>query len=96
VTDFDKLETRTHAFYVNRNGVVFEPGNWVRYVPTHAWGNVHHPDCQDGVVKRYSNDGKTVFVLYDNEACKMMTGNEPYTAQGTDRDDLVYIGRRRR
>ena len=73
----------------------YEKGNWVQYIPGHAKGNYGHPDCQQGVVKRQSEDGQTVFVLYDNLACTMMTGDEPYTAQGTNIDDLRFLGRKR-
>lgn len=95
MADIGQLEARVFAFYANVRNVMFEPGNHVRYVPRHAYGNANHPDCQDGVVKRYSDDGRTVFVLYDNKERRMLTPDEPYTAQGTDRDDLIFIARRR-
>ena len=73
----------------------YEKGNWVRYIPAHARGYLGHKDCEDGVVKRQSEDGQTVFVLYDNLMCTMTTGDEPYTAQGTNVDDLRFMGKRR-
>ena len=73
----------------------FAKGNWVRYVPTHAHGDINHVDCQDGVVKRTNDDGSTVFVLFDCLACTMITGDEDYTAQGTNPADLVLMGEKR-
>ena len=38
----------------------------VRYIPTHAKGDIKHPDCEDGVVSSIVErwDGGTVFVRY--------------------------------
>lgn len=63
-------------------------GRKVRYIPSHANGDSHHPDCQNGVVS--STNDKVVFVKYDNAMCYMTTGDEPYTAQGTRPEDLVF------
>lgn len=68
----------------------FKKGMFVRYVPTHADGDVNHKDCQNGVVS--SVNERFVFVKYDNAACVMVTGDEPYTSQATRPDDLVYRG----
>ena len=62
-------------------------GTRVRYVPRHANGNTKHPSCQNGVVS--SKNDKLVFVKYDNLMCTMVTGDEPYTAQATDPNDLI-------
>jgi len=74
----------------------FKKGMRVRYVPNHANGDTEHPDCQDGVVRaisKYDNEGDTVFVLYDDPylGIVMKTGDEPYTAQGTDPENLRII-----
>lgn len=65
----------------------FRKGVMVRYVPTHANGDTKHKDCQNGVVS--SVNDCFVFVKYDNLICTMTSGDEPYTAQATDPDDLV-------
>ncbi len=36
----------------------FEIGDRVRYVPTHALGNVNHDDCEDGIVRSLNVEGK--------------------------------------
>ncbi len=33
----------------------FAIGDRVRYVPVHAHGDIHHPDCQDGRVEDKNN-----------------------------------------
>ena len=68
----------------------FKHGIKVKYIPTHADGNSSHTDCQFGVVS--SVNGYCVFVKYDNASCKMVTGDEPYTAQGTSPKDLIILG----
>ena len=65
----------------------FKRGDKVRYVPNHANGDVHHKDCQNGVVS--STNEKFVFVKYDNAMCIMTTGDEPYTSQATKRENLI-------
>ena len=60
-------------------------GDRVRYVPSHSNGDIKHPDCQEGVVKRgpvYASftGEECYFVIYDNAVMKMVTGDEPYTA----------------
>ena len=62
-------------------------GERVRYIPHHAHGDANHPDCQSGVIS--STNDKWVFVKYDNLVCTMTTGDEPYTAQATDPNDLA-------
>jgi hypothetical protein len=69
---------------------MFYKGDHVLYVPTHARGNTTHPDCQRGVVSSVRPEDRIAFVKYDCPACTMVTGDEPYTAQGTDFDDLRH------
>lgn len=66
----------------------FSKGQRVRYVPNHAQGNKHHPDCENGVVK--STNSLYVFVIYDNGMSIMITGDEPYTAAATDPGQLIH------
>ena len=65
----------------------FIKGDLVTYIPTHADGNKDHPDCENGVVSSVGNI--FVFVKFDNAFMKMVTGNEPYTAQATRPEDLI-------
>lgn len=60
----------------------------VRYIPNHANGDSRHKDCENGVISSVSLDRQTVFVKYDNGMCIMTTGDEPYTSQATDIDNL--------
>lgn len=64
----------------------YRKGDKVRYVPNHANGDTKHPDCVNGVVS--SVNEKFVFVKYDNLMCIMTTGDGPYTAQATKRENL--------
>lgn len=66
---------------------LFQKGARVIYIPNHAEEDARHPDSQHGVVS--SIKGDTVFVKYDNAMMKMVTGDEPYTAQGTPVRNLV-------
>jgi len=52
----------------------FKKGDRVRYIPSHAKGDGSHKDCQEGVVKRVTDEW--VFVIYDNLMCIMVTGEE--------------------
>lgn len=65
----------------------YKYGDMVRYIPNHAFGDANHPDCRNGVVS--SVNEHWVFVKYDCLACTMFTGDEPFTAQATAREDLV-------
>ncbi len=65
----------------------FQHGDRVRYMPNHVKNDVHHPDCEDGVVS--STNEHWVFVKYDNAVMKMVTGDEPYTAKATDVCNLI-------
>ena len=65
----------------------FKKGDHVTYIPNHAFRNMNHKDCQDGVVS--STNELFVFVKYDNACMKMITGDEPYTAQATKVENLI-------
>ena len=67
----------------------FRKGQRVIYIPTHAKDDPYHKDCQKGVVK--STNEKYVFVLYDNSIMTMLSGNEPYTAQATNPNNLFHL-----
>jgi len=67
----------------------FKHGDKVRYIPNHANGDVTHQDCQDGIVS--STNEHYVFVKYNCLACIMVTGDEPYTAQATKRENLILM-----
>jgi hypothetical protein len=67
----------------------FRHGMHVLYVPNHAGGDIKHPDCQRGIVSSIRDH--YVFVKYDCAACMMITGDEPYTAQATNPDNLRII-----
>ena len=60
----------------------FNPGDKVRYVPTHAEGDVYHRDCEPGVVTtvREDSNGLVVFVWY---------GSRSHTSARTSVTDLV-------
>jgi hypothetical protein len=63
----------------------FQPGNRVVYVPTHAEGDLDHPDCEYGVVS--STDNVFVFVRYWPSL--EYTGWN-ITSQATSPEDLVF------
>lgn len=65
-------------------GNEFVPGDRVRYVPHRARGDLHHPGCEDGTVKRCGQHAGTVFVFYDND------GPNP-TAKGCAPEALVRL-----
>ncbi|KKN07677.1 hypothetical protein LCGC14_1064500 [marine sediment metagenome] len=65
----------------------FKHGDTVRYIPNHANGDAQHPACQNGVVS--STNDNWVFVKYNCLACTMFTGDEPFTAQATKRENLI-------
>lgn len=81
------IQRKVREFLVQALGRDFKHGDLVRYIPNHAkWGPTH-PDCKDGVVSSVTKNW--VFVKYNCLACTMVTGDEPYTAQATDRENLV-------
>ena len=60
----------------------FEKGMRVRFIPNHVeWGDVGHKDVQHGCVS--SVNDTYVFVKLDLADVKMITGDEPYTAQAS-------------
>ena len=61
----------------------------VIYVPNHANGDIKHPDCEVGCIS--SMNGAHAFVKYDNKECKMITGDEPYTAKATNWENLIKL-----
>ena len=67
----------------------FKKGMRVKYIPGIADGDPNHPDCELGAVS--STNDKNVFVKYNNAMCVMIRGDEPYTAQATDPNDLVIL-----
>lgn len=58
----------------------FHPGDHVRYIPGHAHGDRHHPDCEDGVVS--STNDRYVFVKFSLLALN---------GQACDSADLVKL-----
>ncbi len=73
----------------NTINIEFGKGDHVLYIPSHANGDAKHKDCQRGVVSSINNS--FVFVKYDCLARTMVTGDEPYTAQATNPNDLTLI-----
>lgn len=73
----------------------FEPGERVKYIPRHANGNPHHPDCETGIVLRLGDIRplETVFVVYDtiNRVMTDLAIASRYTAAGTNPRELVKI-----
>ena len=71
----------------------FKKGDKVTYVPSHAHGDTNHPDCENGVVSSVeAGTGRwttSVFVKYDCASGVAVTGDEPWTAKGTNIEDLV-------
>ena len=65
----------------------FRKGERVRFIPYHARGEKLHSDCKNGVVTSVNDN--YVFVKYDTIIMKMVTGDEPYTAQATNPEDLI-------
>lgn len=68
----------------------FSPGERVVYVPTHAEGDLRHPDCEQGAVS--SVNDHTVFVKFDQYVKKF--GWDGATSQGCDPCDLVSADKR--
>lgn len=67
----------------------FKKGVRVLYIPTYAYGDINHKDCESGVVS--SVNDKFVFVKFD---CiwgnfKNTTGDEDITAQSCNPEDLI-------
>ena len=62
-----------------------EVGDRVIYVPSHANGDVNHPDCEYGIVKSWNDS--FVFVNY------VTNGIPQLTAQATRPEDLYLDGK---
>jgi hypothetical protein len=71
--------------YINEHNTVddFSASEGVRYVPSHAQGNIMHPDCENGIVS--SINSKVVFVRY------IRNNVLQETAQETDPRDLIKM-----
>ena len=65
----------------------FKKGDKVTFIPNHAFDDPNHEDCQDGVVS--SVNDHYVFVKYNCALGEAITGDEPWTAQSTKRENLV-------
>lgn len=65
----------------------FEPGMRVAYVPTHAEGDLTHPDVEVGKVS--SKNHKYVFVRFDKYVERF--GWDGATSQSCDPADLVHL-----
>jgi len=65
--------------------ILIYTGDRVIYIPTHAEGNVNHPDCEYGIVSSWND--KYVFVKYVRNGIPQMT------AQATSPEDLYVDGR---
>lgn len=72
---------------LEKNEIIIEPGDRVIYVPTHANGDINHPDCEYGIVSSWNNRG--IFVKYVRNGIPQMT------AELTDPNDLYLEGRGR-
>lgn len=59
----------------------------VRYVPGHAHGDKHHPDCEDGIVS--SIGSAFVFVKFQKSITRH--GFDGATAQACSVEDLVIL-----
>lgn len=66
---------------------VFKVGDRVRYVPTHAYNDQGHPDCETGVVT--SLGPRSVFVRFDKQVARL--GFDGATSQGCYPEDLRLI-----
>lgn len=67
----------------------FKKGVRVVYVPTHAFDDIEHKDCERGVVS--SVNEKYVFVKFDPKFMRVtyITGDEDVTAQACRPEDLL-------
>ncbi len=65
----------------------FKPGDRVVYLPTHADGDVDHPDCEWGTVSSIGRV-ENVFVKFDQQVSKF--GWEGATSQSCDERDLQH------
>ena len=70
---------------IRKNKEYIEAGDRVIYVPSHAEGNINHPDAEYGIVKRWND--KFIFVNYVKNGIPQMT------AQATRPEDLYLEGK---
>jgi len=75
----------TYELDRKRNKEVIEIGDRVIYVPTHANGDINHPDCEYGIVKSWNK--KAIFVNYVRNGIPQMT------AEATNPRDLYLEGK---
>lgn len=75
--------------YGQRTANEFYKGDRVLYVPRHLRPFFRKYECKRGVVS--SVNSAWVFVKYDNAVMKTETGDEDYTAQATDPNDLIKL-----
>jgi len=66
----------------------FKQGDPVVYVPHHAHGDLHHKDCEPGIVS--SVNDSYVFVKYFPQLYRF--GWEGTTSKATSASDLTYCG----
>lgn len=64
-----------------------KPGQRIRYIPNHAYGDMTHPDCEDGKIS--SRNETTVFVKFDKYVGRR--GWDGATAQGCNPEDLRVL-----
>lgn len=63
-------------------------GDRVRYVPKHADGNPHHPDCEDGTISNFGPD--LVWIRFDrNQSPGQPLDDVP--SKGCDPRDLRIL-----
>jgi len=70
---------------LERNKTTIEVGDRVIYIPTHAEGDINHPDCEYGTVSSWND--KFIFVKYVRNGIPQMT------AQATSPEDLYLDGK---
>jgi len=71
----------------------FPVGTRVLYIPYHAHGDEHHPDCEIGIVSSLAAPGgaDTIWVKFDSLRRRDwdFNPNGEVTAQGCRRDQLI-------
>lgn len=66
-------------------------GTRVIYVPSYALCGIASSKAEFGVIKSSCDYDDGFFVIYDQNDIKMITGDEPYTAEKTDSRYLRLI-----
>lgn len=64
-----------------------KPGQRVRYIPGHAYGDISHPDCEDGKISSIGTIA--VFVKFDKSVGRH--GWDGATPQGCNAEDLHVL-----